>query len=211
VLLAGLRSAIETPLGDVAGGMRLRDIRPQDRLDELEFELPLGGGEQPHGDLTPELIAGVLREHLHADDALVGYARALSDAGLRQRVRGYLTGFLDLVVRLPGERFVVIDYKTNWLAGPEEPLRLGHYRFAALRAEMEQRHYALQALLYLVALHRYLRWRLPAYDPARHIAGVVYAFVRGMTPAAACGVFGWRPPPGLVPALSDALDRGGVA
>ena len=27
-------------------------------------------------------------------------------------------------------------------------------------------HYPLQALLYAVALHRYLRWRLPGYDPA---------------------------------------------
>ncbi len=27
---------------------------------------------------------------------------------------------------------------------------------------MERAHYPLQALLYLVALHRYLRWRLPA-------------------------------------------------
>ena len=30
-------------------------------------------------------------------------------------------------------------------------------------------HYPLQALLYCVALHRYLRWRLPGYDPDRHI------------------------------------------
>ena len=64
---------------------------------------------------------------------------------------------------------------------------------------MERAHYALQALLYTVALHRYLRWRLPGYDPERHLAGVLYLFVRGMTgrtPAstAPCGVFAWRPP-----------------
>jgi exodeoxyribonuclease V beta subunit len=27
---------------------------------------------------------------------------------------------------------------------------------------------------------------------------------------APCGVFAWRPPPGLVVALSDVLDRGGA-
>ena len=60
----------------------------------------------------------------------------------------------------------------------------------------------LQALLYTVALHRYLRWRLPGYDPERNLAGVLYLFVRGMvgpdTPVstarrAACSR-GGRPP-----------------
>ena len=81
---------------------------------------------------------------------------------------------------------------------------------------MERSHYALQALLYLAALHRYLRWRLAGYDPEQHLAGVLYLFLRGMsgpdTPVvggAPCGVFGWRPPGALVEALSDALDRGG--
>ena len=78
---------------------------------------------------------------------------------------------------------------------------------------MERYHYGLQALLYTVALHRYLRWRLPGYDPERNLAGVLYLFLRGMTGpdtpvvgGAPCGVFAWRPPPGLVVALSDILD-----
>ena len=41
-------------------------------------------------------------------------------------------------------------------------------------------HYPLQALLYGVALHRFLRWRLPDYDPERHLGGTLYLFVRGM-------------------------------
>jgi exodeoxyribonuclease V beta subunit len=74
-------------------------------------------------------------------------------------------------------------------------------------------HYPLQALLYNAALHRYLRWRLPSYDPARHLGGVLYLFLRGMagpeTPAqdgVPCGVFSWHPPAELVVALSDLLD-----
>ena len=70
---------------------------------------------------------------------------------------------------------------------------------------MERAHYLLQALLYTVALHRFLRWRLPGYDPERHLAGVLYLFVRGMVGAATpvvdgapCGVFAWRPPARLV-------------
>ena len=73
--------------------------------------------------------------------------------------------------------------------------------------------YPLQAMLYCVALHRFLRWRQPGYDPATHIGGVLYLFVRGMSGPATplvdgrpCGVFGWRPPVGLITGLSDLLD-----
>jgi exodeoxyribonuclease V beta subunit len=113
------------------------------------------------------------------------------------------------------DRFTVVDYKTNWLGGDTEELSAWHYRPAALAETMQASHYPLQALLYSVALHRYLRWRLPGYDPDRNLAGVAYLFVRGMTGAAVprvddqpCGVFSWRPPLGLVAELSDLLDRG---
>ena len=217
-LAAGLRAVLETPLGPVMGERRLRDVARTDRLDELGFELPLAGGDQPSGWLTLHRIAAVLRAHLGADDPLAGYAERLDDARLRQSVRGYLTGSLDLVVRMPGPdpgqpRFAVLDYKTNWLGAPDDPLTAGHYRPEAMAAEMLRHHYALQALLYAVALHRFLRWRLRGYDPAVNLAGVVYLFVRGMTGAEApvsdghrTGVFGWPAPPGLVPALSDAFD-----
>ena len=83
---------------------------------------------------------------------------------------------------------------------------------------MQRAHYGLQALLYTVALHRYLRWRLPGYDPERNLAGVLYLFLRGMTgpdtptvDGTPCGVFAWRPPGALVDALSDVLDRGSGA
>jgi exodeoxyribonuclease V beta subunit len=61
-------------------------------------------------------------------------------------------------------------------------------------------------------VHRYLRWRQPGYDPAVHLGGVLYLFLRGMcgpqTPVVdghVAGVFDWSPPPALVLALSDLL------
>ena len=209
--VAGLRAAIETPLG--SGGVALREVVRADRLDELNFELPLVGGDDPSGPaLTLSAIAGVLRAH--GDP----YAQRLLDPRLRESVRGYLTGSIDLVLRLDGERFTVVDYKTNWLAPPGEELTAWHHRPAALNAEMTHAHYRLQALLYVVALHRYLRWRLPGYSAARNLGGALYLFVRGMTgpetpvvDGTPCGVFTWHPPPALVEALSDVLDRGEAA
>jgi exodeoxyribonuclease V beta subunit len=83
-----------------------------------------------------------------------------------------------------------------------------------LEAEMQRAHYPLQAMLYLVALHRYLRWRLPGYDPAENLGGAFYLFLRGMAspvPAAGTpspGVFAWSPPAELVTGLSDLLAGG---
>jgi exodeoxyribonuclease V beta subunit len=212
--VAGLRAALETPLGPRFGGRRLRDVGRADRLDELAFEFPLAGGDTPAGRIALDTIAAVLEAHLPADDPLAGYGARLADPELRRSVRGYLTGSIDLVVR-GGGAYAVVDYKTNRLAPPDEALTAWHYRPAALAAEMQRAHYPLQALLYTVALHRYLRWRLPSYDPESHLAGVLYLFVRGMTGPATpapdglpCGVFAWRPPGALVAALSDALDAG---
>ena len=206
-VVEGLKAAIETPLGPMVGGLRLRDVRKRDRLDELTFELPLAGGDEARGEVTPPSIGAVLARHLPADDPLASYAQRLSDPQLRHAVRGYLTGSIDLVLRFDG-RFAILDYKTNWLGPLDEPLTAWHYRPDALAAEMHHSHYALQALLYTVALHRYLRWRLKGYDPEQHLAGVLYLFVRGMTPDAKSGVFAWRPPDALVEDLSDLLDRG---
>ncbi len=211
----GLKAAIETPLGGLVDDIRLRDLNRKDRLDELGFELPLAGGDDPTGRLTLQAIAGALRANLPPSDPMASYAARLDDPTLRASVRGFLTGSIDLVMRLPGPRFAIVDYKTNWLGAADEPLTVRSYAPAALAAEMQRAHYGLQALLYMVALHRYLRARMPGYAPESHLAAVLYLFVRGMagpdTPildGARCGVFAWSPPGALVQALSDVLDGG---
>jgi exodeoxyribonuclease V beta subunit len=207
-----------TPLGPLADDRCLADIAPRDRLAELDFELPLAGGDTPGADVRLGDLVPLLRRHLPAGDLLAGYPDRLA-ALAGQPLRGYLTGSIDAVLRLAGPRFAVVDYKTNWLGpiGPDgpEPLVAAHYTPERLAAAMLDAHYPLQALLYAAALHRFLRWRLTDYDPRRHLGGVLYLFLRGMCgpggPAVdgvPCGVFSWRPPAALVTGLSDLLDRG---
>jgi exodeoxyribonuclease V beta subunit len=214
-LAAGLLPVLSSPLGPLAPGATLSDVGLRDRLAELDFEVPLAGGDGVEAGITLGALAPVLRRHLAADDPLAGYAdRLASPAYEWQPLRGYLTGSLDLVIRLPGPKYLVADYKTNWLGDVDAAaLSAWHYRPAALAEVMAESDYPLQAMLYCVALHRFLRWRQPGYDPATHIGGVLYLFVRGMAGPATplvdgrpCGVFGWRPPAGLITALSDLLD-----
>jgi exodeoxyribonuclease V beta subunit len=198
VLAAGLAAAMRTPLGPVLPGTTLADVAPADRLAELGFDLPV-----PAGAAVADVGALLARQ---PDPWLAGYGRALLASPFAwKQVRGFLTGSIDAVLRGNG-RYVVVDYKSNLLAG---------YGPDQLRAAMAQRHYPLQALLYAVALHRFLRWRLPGYDPAEHLGGILYLFVRGMvgpgTPTVegtAAGVFAWTPDAALVLEL-DALLGGG--
>jgi exodeoxyribonuclease V beta subunit len=215
VLTAALLPALRTPLGPLTGDRSLADVAPSDRLTELDFELPLCGGDRPQGMSRLADLAAVLRAHLPVDDPLAGYADLLSGPMLGDAVlKGYLGGSIDAVLRADG-RYVVVDYKTNRLGEPDQPLTAWDYRGSAMADAMLQAHYPLQALLYEVALHRFLRWRLADYDPPRDLGGVLYLFLRGMCgPDVALddgslpGVFGWQPPAALVVAASDVLAVG---
>jgi exodeoxyribonuclease V beta subunit len=214
---AALASALlpmhDTPLGPLAEGLTLRRFGLRDRLRELNFEIPLTGGDVRGSVPAVRLfdVGVLLREHLSPDDPLAGYSDRLMSDGLGdQSLRGYLSGSIDVVLRSPQPRYLVVDYKTNMLGATA-----ADYTFSQLTEAMLHSDYLLQALLYTVVLHRFLRWRQPDYQPATHLGGVLYLFVRGMcgpqTPTVEghpCGVFSWLPPVSMVVALSDLLDEG---
>jgi exodeoxyribonuclease V beta subunit len=218
-LASAMLPTFRTPLGPLAKEQRLCDIPRSDRLAELGFEYPLAGGDTTNAEVTLSMVGPLLRSHLAPPDPLSGYPDLLDDPTLASQVlRGYLTGSIDAVLRIRQDdqppRYLVVDYKTNWLGRLDrETLTIGDYTPARMAEAMMSAHYPLQALLYAVAVHRMLRWRQPRYDPAVHLGGVLYLFVRGMagpeTPrvdGVPCGVFSWRPPPMLVVELSALLD-----
>jgi len=214
LLIQGLRAAINSPLGPLCDGLALCDVAPADRLNEMSFELRMGeAGRSAH----VREIGRLMLAHLDDGDPLrpwcAGLARGAVDVGLS----GHLTGSIDLIMRVRdgqgNDRFVVADYKTNQLARWGCPPEPDDYHPDRLASAMAHHDYPLQAILYSVALHRYLRWRLPDYDPGVHLGGVAYLFLRGMTgpqvarsDGAPHGVFSWPVPAALVTDLSDLLD-----
>ena len=208
-LVRGMTAAIRTPLGPGDDAPSLRDLDPGRTLKEVDFELPLRTSAST---MTLRDIAAVMLERLEDGDPHRGYFSRLW--GLEpHRFRGFLTGGIDLVTVLPGnhgDRYVVMDFKSNTLSSAGEQPAATDYGPGPLVAAMQHGNYVLQALLYQVALHRYLEWRLPGYRPSVHLGGSMYLFVRGMigpdTPVMdgeRCGVACWFPPPQAVVAVSD--------
>ena len=214
----------DTPLGPLADGLTLREIGLSDRLCEMDFEFPLAGGDLRSAapDIRLADVGRLLVKHLAKGDPVAPYIDRLTGTALGgQSLRGYLSGSVDAVLRVPdgdGHRYLVVDYKTNWLGESDRPLTAADYDHARLAEAMLHSDYPLQALLYSVVLHRFLRWRQPGYRPEAHLGGVLYLFLRGMcgpeTPTSdghPAGVFSWRPPAALVVELSDLLDGRRVA
>jgi ATP-dependent exoDNAse (exonuclease V) beta subunit (contains helicase and exonuclease domains) len=112
------------------------------------------------------------------------------------RVNGLLKGFMDLVFEHEG-RYYVLDYKSSVL-GPDDAA----YTPEAMRKKILEERYELQYVLYLLALHRHLKSRLPGYRYEEHVGGAVYVFLRGLM-AESQGLHVERPPAELI----DALDR----
>lgn len=210
-LAGALVPVLSTPLGAIAGDRPLRAFAAADVVSELAFDLPLGGTRLSAASIGR--IADVCASHIPVGDPLAGYPDQLRQLDpTATPLRGILTGSIDTVLRLsPENRFLVVDYKTNRIG--DDIQHIESYHPAALALSMRASHYPLQALFYSVALHRYLRWRLPGYDPGQHLGGILYLFVRGMAGppapgAPSTGVFSWRPPAALITELSDLLSGG---
>ncbi|KAF1686876.1 exodeoxyribonuclease V subunit beta [Pseudoxanthomonas broegbernensis] len=166
-------------------GIALAALADAQRRAEIEFQFAL----------APTRVDRLLAL-LHAH----GLLRGRQGFGARRTLEGLMTGLIDLTYLHDG-RWYVLDYKSNRLPG---------YGPAHLAEAMEHSEYPLQALIYTLALHRWLRFRLGGrYDYARDFGGVRYLFCRGIDAGRADspGVQAWTFAPELVHAL-DALFAG---
>jgi exodeoxyribonuclease V beta subunit len=175
LIAATLNAALPTRAGEA--DVRLCELPSAQRVAELEFHFVLD-----------DAGTGALLALLHAH----GIARDRREFGVWPRLSGLMTGKIDLTYRVGGRAYVV-DYKSNFLPGYDDTL---------LQQAMAAHEYDLQALLYAVAVQRWLQLRLgAAYDFDMHFGGVRYLFCRGLDPTS--------PGRGVVaPALPRALLEG---
>ena len=169
---------------DLDDGLRLIDLPRAATVSEFEFQLPVDS-----------VSLDALRECCLAHSVDDAIAPTLSS----QTLSGMLTGFADLIFEHDG-RFHVLDYKTNWLG-----TRLRDYAEANMQAAMREHHYPLQALIYTIALHRYLRGRMDGYTAERHLGDSWYLFVHAVGLGDGLGVWRRRWPAALIEALDEIL------
>ncbi len=184
-VLAWLRLVCSTPLPALGAPLSaLGSLRP-----EMEFWFPSDG-------LLASRVDSLCHRHL-----LPGRPRP----GLPERtLKGLLMGFADLVFEHEG-RYWVLDYKSNALGAGD-----ADYTAAAMETALLEHRYDVQAVLYLLALHRLLKARLgAAYRPSQQLGGAVYLFLRGVRSSGA-GCFHVAPPLELLAELDALLPSAGA-
>ncbi|HQV22405.1 MAG TPA: hypothetical protein PLJ88_04890, partial [Agitococcus sp.] len=80
-----------------------------------------------------------------------------------------------------------------------------NYQTPSLIESMSSHGYPLQAAIYALALHRWLKSRLANYQPQQHLGGVFYLYLRGMNPHGQEGIYHWIPSLALLEDMSAIL------
>jgi exodeoxyribonuclease V beta subunit len=111
------------------------------------------------------------------------YANQLNDLQIMNK--GFHSGCIDCVFpvgsTLEDSKWWIIDWKSNFISGSDNSDCLPrNYNYENMRDEMIKHHYPLQSHLYLLALHRLLKWRLKNYQPDKHLGGYIYLFLKGL-------------------------------
>lgn len=197
-----VRATLGAAIGTDGHQFALRDTARDRRLAELRFDFPVRGGHAPASDgFDVGALVGAFEQN-PGGTMPRGYATAVRSLRFVP-LRGFMTGSIDLVVE-HGGRWYVIDYKSNLLGAT-----LDDYQPDRLDEEMIESHYVLQYHLYLVALHRYLQWRIPGYDYDRDVGGACYLFLRGLNAKSTeSGIYFDKPPFARIAALDAALSGG---
>jgi exodeoxyribonuclease V beta subunit len=209
----GVVASMTTPLGDALAGVTLDGIAGEARLSEMRFDFGL---PEASAKVLVSDVGRVLAEVLPPGDDLSDYATMLAHESFDIPASGVLTGSIDALLQLGTTEtpaLWITDYKSNRLDRDGDARLIDAYDQDRMRETMVEHHYPLQAILYGVAVYRYLRRRMPHLaDPASSIRGFSYFFVRGMAGSSApCrdgrvhGVYTWQAPTALWPELSDHL------
>lgn len=169
VVYAMLQKTVSKPLLASKPSLRMAEILPEEMVAEMQFHF-----SNRHVELQD--LLNIIRPDSQQEELLDNFAD-----------EGFMTGFIDLTFRFGGQ-YYIIDYKTNHLGNDVED-----YSRQELDEAMAEHFYDLQYHLYLVALHRFLKQKLPDYDYKRHIGGVFYLFVRGINEKNDAGIYFDRP------------------
>ena len=163
-----LEHILDTP---IQSDFKLKQLASDQHLAEFPFYLALS-----------DRVLAIQRIHQLFDE----YGIAMPDFKEANSAR-YLNGSIDLLF-FDGKQYHIADYKSNFLGADQQ-----HYNTASIQESMSHASYWLQASLYLVALHRYLKVQLLDYQIEKDLGGAIYLYLRGMNGQAEQGYYYWKP------------------
>jgi len=178
-----LKRIANIPLGGPLGNFELRNLNPKNAIKELKFDIPICHDTNP---INTFELSSIFREDTQSKYGS-DYINKLINLNIYSS--GFLTGSIDHVFadnsNHESAKWWVLDWKSNWIGSPlsrEGSFSCGpsNYSMYRMDEEMYHHHYPLQAHIYLLALHRFLNWRLPNYSPQKHLGGYIYVFLRGL-------------------------------
>ncbi|MBN2514655.1 MAG: exodeoxyribonuclease V subunit beta [Deltaproteobacteria bacterium] len=189
-----IRNIVTVPLEPERNYLTLSSIRNEDRLNELEFYFPLRS-------ISTRGLNRLFEKHTESPPVR-GFPERIERLHFAP-ARGFMRGCIDMVFGFEG-RYYLVDWKSNYLGD-----RVNDYGQNAMAAVMEKEFYNLQYYIYSMALHQYLRLRLPGYDYERHFGGIFYVFLRGVDPLNPhVGIYRDRPSEELIGELCEQLITG---
>ena len=170
---------LNTPLGESLSFKSLVDIPESSVLKEVKYDLPISiGGNIVKSEDIAECFK-LDKDYYFGDD----YSSKIKE--LKIASRGFHSGLIDCIIpignNLEESKWWIIDWKSNYISYTNENKSIPqNYSFKNLKEEMIRHHYPLQSHLYLLALHRLLKWRLEKYNPQKNLGGYIYIFIRGL-------------------------------
>ena len=187
-----LENVLNTPLTAGGGTFRLAEVTRRKRVSEMEFFF------QVADPVRLAELSKLLQRNFHPETAA-----GLEHTGGKAPRRGFMNGKIDLFFEHCG-KYWIADWKTNWLGR-----KYSTYNHAALSSDMIANSYLIQAAIYVLAVDKFLKFRVPGYDYNRHFGGVFYLFVRGMDGKRPDqGVFTMRPELDFIRELAEIFPGG---
>ncbi|MBO6960868.1 MAG: UvrD-helicase domain-containing protein [Prochlorococcus marinus CUG1438] len=170
---------INIPLGSKLQNKKLVDIPKEKILKEVKYDLTLSykGRNLNSQDISKCFLLD--QEYEFGEE----YSNKINDLQIMNK--GFHSGCIDCVFpvgnTLEDSKWWIIDWKSNFIAGSDNSACLPiNYNYENMRDEMIKHHYPLQSHLYLLALHRLLKWRIKNYQPNLHLGGYIYLFLKGL-------------------------------
>jgi exodeoxyribonuclease V beta subunit len=178
-----LETVLQKPLLESSNTLKLAALGSEVLIPEMEFYFK-------NSDIETAKLISIIRGEQTIENEHGGTGS------------GFLKGFIDLTFKF-GDKYYLLDYKTNYLGDSYQD-----YQQKNLTYEMREASYDLQYHIYTIALHRFLKKRVPQYSYEQHFGGAFYLFLRGMNTTGREGIYFDCPEWSVIQKLNDYLSGG---